>query len=126
MIRYRLSNRQYKELMERATTLVVALPAPPFAVKDLVAWARDALPEVADCVRYTEEQELTVLVPQQRDDDPTLAKRIGAIVPEGQPVPEQLTVQVAAIVVTLEPPDRARHRTGKIQWAAECVEPRRP
>lgn len=111
MMQYRLSNTQIKELRERAVTLTIAIPLPPYEVNDLVDHARQALPGVARHVRVAELQELTVHVqtapPPTRD---TLSDLIGVIVRDERAIPDDwLTVQVLAIVVTLDPlqPSRA-------------------
>jgi hypothetical protein len=108
---YRLSTRQRKDLLARAQTLRIALPAPADDPPDWVAWARSALdPLDQEYVTAAEVDVLTVRPPMGRDG---LASVIGDITTDDH---AGLCWRVEVVIVTLEPLGGARHAAGQVRW----------
>lgn len=119
MTRYRLSNRQRKELLVRGAELRIALPAPPEDA-DALAWSREVLPrDVAHMIVSADETELLVEPTIQVRRPETLTELLGAIVPETQA--RAWGVCVAAIVVTLRPADCRHPGRPEPQWPQDVI-----
>lgn len=115
--RFRLSNRQRKEL-DRGAMLRIALPAPVHEPPDLRRWVRDSLPDVPPTwLRDISEREIVV-----RPGDGTL----GTILKEEQleSLPEDwlvLCVAVVVVEVSQLPEPRSRY---PIQWGEHIKMPK--
>lgn len=117
-MKFHLSGRQQKELLERATELRIAIPHPPDEV-DALEYARQYLEVPRGAIRAAEAIELTTrpkLGSVITTDDLTTC--LGAILHDDQPgQPGLFTAQVVAIVCTLAATEQPRHRS-RTQWAA--------
>jgi len=114
---FRLSNRQRKELLIRATPLLVALPAPrdcPESDSGMLAWARRSLPEDSGHVRRAYREDLCVAPPCGDG----LSAVIGQIV-QGRSA--GLCWWVDCVLVELDPPTQPRHPRTRAAWPAAAV-----
>ena len=109
MMRFFLSARQAKELVDRATPIRLAIPMPPDEPRDLVAWARERIPDHARYVRRAEAYEV-FCAPNRADGN--LAGVIGQIEEWRD---DQLRWIVPVVLVHLDP-ERPRHPPTKIAW----------
>ena len=120
---YHLSNRQRKELTQRAAELLIALPLPVEETGDLLAWARSVLANVdAQDVAAAEEGEIVVRPAVERTI-PGLAGVLGSIVPERETTRSDVwQYAMPVVLVTLRPAGKSRrHRYSHPQWPGGSV-----
>ena len=115
MITYHLSNTQRKELLDRGSPLLLALPVPLDRPADLVAWARSVLElDVAPLVAEAQRRSIWVAIFSGRDRE-TLTGQFGRILhdnPQGT-----FTLRVEVIAATIKP-DKPRNPTRPLSWPA--------
>lgn len=130
MIRYRLSNRQRKELLVRNSAIRVAIPVHPIDIDTLDAadasqlrqWAAARLDGIeAREVRTAELVDLFVVLCGPADG---LTGVLGAI-SDAPPSEDTLSVIMTCIVVDLARSTSPRHVSDQVQWPGSAVSPRR-
>lgn len=115
---FRLSNRQRKELLIRATPLLVVLPAPRDCQENdagLLKWARHALDEDKQHVTRAYRDDVCVTTPNGHDG---LSGVIGQIV---QGRADELCWWVDCVLVELDPLSTPRHPRSRPQWPAAAI-----
>lgn len=114
MITYHLSRAQAKQLIERGGQLMVALPLPLDDPPDLLAWARERLPDFARYVRSVGPSEVACC--RSNQPDPSVEGLIGTICTDWS---NDWPRWVVAVAVCHLAGDRPRHMPSRIQWPAE-------
>jgi hypothetical protein len=119
-MKFRLSNRQRKELMIRGAELRIAIPAPAYEYDAAEYFARVVDVGGATIVSV-EEDEMHVGLPTGRGDLSESDRRLGEPL-VCDPPPEILTGVWLVLVATLRGPDKVRRRYDRPIWPGMIVE----
>jgi hypothetical protein len=120
-MKFRLSNRQRKELMIRGTQLQIAIPAPAYECDDAAAYFAAAVDLGGATIVDVHEDELHVGLPTGRGDPSVSERRLGEPL-VSDPPPEILTGVWLVLVATLRGPDQIRRRSDRPTWPGMIVD----
>lgn len=118
-MKYRLSNRQQKELAIRGQQLTIAIPT--FSASDgdsPLAYAKRCLPEHSDMIADADTQLIVSILPGIGDG---VARILGTIADVATISPGSIPVAIECAVVTIRPP-RCRGESGKVQWPGMLID----
>jgi hypothetical protein len=119
-MKYILSNRQRKELLDRAAPIQIAVPIPPVSAHDWTAWAKTALQ--ADVAPYVQSAESRMILVEPylnlTGDLANLGAVLGDIITDA-PSAKFFQYQMQVVVIHLSPAHPRNRGSGKIQWPAD-------
>lgn len=115
MQKYRLSNRQQKELVIRGQELKIVVPIGDHDV-DLSQYVRQSIPELPSEVDLSCEIVNQPVALPPISDDPSLTSSVLGVVLDGRDLQnQQVAISVRCCLVTITPP-RCRGRLNRTQW----------
>lgn len=112
-VTYALSNRQRKELLERARPISIAIPAPDAEDYDVTDFVVRALPEIERAWIVQAEEVPIPVNPLIRPDG--LAAKLGSIV-RNEDRDTTWHILVVCVVVELQAERVSRQKRGLTQW----------
>lgn len=126
-VKYGLSNRQAKELLDRGRPLRIAVPAPDQEEYDPRRWLAEVMPEVEPGWIVSAQERVLPVNPLGRhtaSDEQSLVGLLGRIVHDRteRPPNVKVTVLVVCVVAELQAQRVARQRPGLLEWAGRIIE----